>query len=197
VTPPAGRAPRADAVRNRRRILDAAEAVLAEDGLSAPVAAIARRAGLGVGSVYRAFPTKEDLYAAIVVEHVRRLAGEATGLAGTGEPAAVLVAFLRRVMDEGGVTKAVAQALVAAGVDPKEATRASGATDELRAAVGDLLAPAQADGSVRRDLTAGDVLALLAATHQAAPDDPAARSRLVDVVLDGLGQPSGRTTTSS
>src|SRR5829696_9880810 len=77
------RALRADAERNRRRILDAARSVFAEHGLGVGVDAVARAAGVGVGTIYRRFPTKQDLLAAVVEDGILRLADAIDEIAAT------------------------------------------------------------------------------------------------------------------
>ena len=83
---PGPRRLRADARRNRQRVLDAATAAFATEGVAVPVDEIARRAGVGAGTVYRHFPTKEALVEAIVLSRVEWLIGEARVLAGTDDP---------------------------------------------------------------------------------------------------------------
>jgi len=87
---------RADAARNRAAILETAYEVFAEQGLAVPIDEIARRAGVGAGTVYRHFPTKDALFRAIVVDRVERMVEHAEGLAAEREPGEALFAFLRR-----------------------------------------------------------------------------------------------------
>lgn len=88
---------RADARRNRQRILDAARAAFAEAGRAVPLDEIAARAGVGPGTVYRHFPTKEALFQAVVAERVGDLVAEAQRLAGANDPGAAFFAFLSRL----------------------------------------------------------------------------------------------------
>src|SRR5262245_60355099 len=88
-----GRALRADARRNRQRVLEVAFAVFAAEGLAVPVHEIARRAGLGTGTVSRHFPTKEALFQAVFLDRVERLADRARMLAEAGDPGAAFVEF--------------------------------------------------------------------------------------------------------
>ena len=85
---------RADAERNRRRLLDAAVEVFAEQGLAASTAEIARRAGVGHGTVFRRFPTKDDLVAAIVVDRLGEITGKATALLADAPPEGAVLAFM-------------------------------------------------------------------------------------------------------
>lgn len=178
---------RADARRNRERLLAAAEEVLADEGLAAPIDTIARRAGVGVGTVYRHFPTKEALLEAIVVQRFQRLAGETRAMVDAPDPGAAFFGFLTRVLEEAAAKKAFAEPLASSGVDLEAATSHVG--KELMEVMGTLLARAQESGAVRDDLTPDDLLALLVgATHIAehTTRNPTTRSRALTVVFDGL-----------
>ncbi|GHJ44267.1 putative transcriptional regulatory protein TetR [Catellatospora sp. TT07R-123] len=150
---------RADARRNRERVLAVAYEVFAAEGLSVPIDEIARRAGVGAGTVYRHFPTKETLYEAIVLDRVDRLVGRARDLAAVADPAEAFYGFFAFMTDEGATDKGLADALAGAGFDI-EAT-APGAEQSFMDAIGTLLARAQAAGVVRADLTAADVKTLM------------------------------------
>jgi AcrR family transcriptional regulator len=183
---------RADARRNRARILEVAEAVFAAQGLSASTEAIAREARVGIGTVFRHFPTKEALLEAVFAEHLRRLADDARGLSEADDAGAALVAFLARVVDRSATKNALAAALGDAGVDvsgPVKAVRR-----ELRDAIGKLLHRAQDDGSVRADVSVAEVLALLLGATLAAQElgpRAASRRRIVQVIADGLRPQAG------
>src|SRR5579859_3112251 len=110
---------RADAERNRQRVLEVAQAVFAAEGLAVPIDEIARRAGLGVGTLYRHFPTKEALFEAIVIDRMGALVDADAGEA--------FFAVLGRVIEEGAVKKDFIDALSAMSTDVK---RALGATKE-------------------------------------------------------------------
>src|ERR1700686_2452040 len=85
---------RPDAVKNRQSILEAAEAIFATEGLSVPIDTVAERAGVGVGTLYRHFPTKEALFEAIVIDRFEYLLGVAKASAGDDEPGPALFSFL-------------------------------------------------------------------------------------------------------
>lgn len=178
---------RADARRNRTRVLEAAEEVLAERGLGAAMSAIAARAGVGVGTIYRHFPTKEALYQAIVVERLHRLADEAGRLSTADDPGTAFFDFFARVVDESAAKKTYADALAEAGVDVKAA--ASGVGQQISGAIELLLTRAQRAGAVRDDVTMPELAALLtgtamAAEHSAWGED--LRRRTLTIVFDGL-----------
>src|SRR4051812_12105444 len=108
---------RSDAVRNRSKVLAAAEVVLGEQGLAARMDEIARRAGVGVGTVYRHFATKEALYAAIVSARVDLLLQEAARLRADAEPQTAFFTFFSKIVADAAGKKALTDALQGAGVD--------------------------------------------------------------------------------
>ncbi len=179
------RPPRADAARNRQRVLDVAQAVFAADGLAVPIDVIARRAGLGVGTLYRHFPTKEALFSAIVVERMDRLSADARALAGARDAGEAFFGFLARLLDEGAAKKDLAHALAGSGFELTVARQRR----QVRAAVRTLLTRAQRSAAVRRDVDVDEVLALVKGTFVAVDargGSPRARSRLLAVLCDGL-----------
>ena len=175
---------RADAVRNRARILEAAEAVFASEGIEAPVDAIAEKAGVGVGTLYRHFPTKEQLCEAILLERLAALAEDARALAGAEDPAAAFFGFLAHVVEQAAFKRDLLVAVMGAGLAFE--VSAAGVKDELRAAVGELLGRAQEAGAVRADVTPDMVMALVGATCQAAANDDCSGTDLLTIVCDGL-----------
>src|SRR5215472_10276512 len=101
------RTPRADARRNRSRVLEAAIAAFAAEGLSVPVHEIARRAGVGTGTVSRHFPTKESMFEAIISSIGERLVALARQLLDTEEPGMALFEFLAAMVEEGAANRAL------------------------------------------------------------------------------------------
>jgi AcrR family transcriptional regulator len=178
---------RADAARNRERILETAEAVLATQGLSTPIDDIAREAGVGIGTVYRHFPTKEALFEAVVVNRVQRLIDEAEALADADDPGEAFFAMLEYWVVRGTAHKALVEGLADSGFDVKAAT--AGAKQQLHRAMALLLERAQAAGDVRTDVDIDDVMALIAGACHAsvyAGLDADAQARTVAVLSDGL-----------
>jgi AcrR family transcriptional regulator len=178
---------RADAVRNRECVLASAEAVLARDGLSASMRAIAADAGVGLGTIYRNFPTQEALYQAIIVRRTKGLLGEAAELAGAPDPEQAFFGYFTRVVENAMRTKAIADVLVRAGIDPKSGM--AGVGDDMRHAVEVLLGRAQQAGGVRPDLRMPEVMAILTATCLAAEYsqwDTELRTRTLAIVFDGM-----------
>ncbi|MCW2874714.1 TetR/AcrR family transcriptional regulator [Actinacidiphila oryziradicis] len=177
---------RADARRNRARILEVAEAVFAERGTSVSTEEIARVAGVGIGTVFRHFPTKEALLEAVFTSHLRRLADEAEALAAADDPGRAFFAYFARVV-ESATKNAFAAALAAAGIDVSH-TRGQVGVD-LRRALEGLLTRAQRAAAVRDDIGAPEVLALLVGASRAveqAGADLDVRARALGVILDGL-----------
>ncbi len=158
---------RADARRNLDRLLEAASECFAEQGADASVDEIARRAGIGHATVFRRFPTKEALLEAVVRERIRELAEAAESALAEPEPGAAFDGFFRLA--------AQAYARNRVLVERFDSCVESHETAALEVAVGRLVRQAQRAGTLRRDVTARDVLELV----------PAA-SRHPDVILDGL-----------
>ncbi|HEU0113533.1 MAG TPA: TetR/AcrR family transcriptional regulator [Thermomicrobiales bacterium] len=178
---------RADARRNRARLLAAAEALFAAEGSGVSIDEIARRAGVGIGTVYRHFPTKEILFAAVVRERLERLAADARHLLAADDPGQAFFAFFRSLVEAGATKKDLADALSGAGVDI--ASQTADLATELREALAELLTRAQRAGAVRHDIDAADLDALLAGVLLALDHrrgDTALRERMIAVVIDGL-----------
>jgi AcrR family transcriptional regulator len=150
---------RADARRNRARVLEVAHQVFETEGLAVPVDEVARRAGVGIGTVYRHFPTKEALFEAILVHRVEQLVAEAKALAEAEDAGAAFFGFYRSMIRRLVGNKALGEALSAAGRDLMEITATAG--QELRAAQDQLLYRAQQAGAVRADITGDDLKAIL------------------------------------
>jgi AcrR family transcriptional regulator len=181
---------RADARRNRARVLEAAEAVFAARGTSASTEEIARRAGVGIGTVFRHFPTKEALLEAILVDRMTRLAEEAESLSAASEPGAALLALFSRMVEKSAAKQTYANALAEAGHDAKSATAEVGG--RVLAALGALLVRAQEAGSIRGDIGVRELIALVVGASRAAEHagpDGDVRARMLRVVFDGLRPP--------
>ena len=179
---------RADARRNRERILRTAQQLFATEGLGVSLDEIARRAGVGPGTVHRHFPAKEALYLAVATDMLKRLVAEAEVLVATDDPAAVFT-LLSRMMATGAENAAVKSALAAAEFDLR--TAAPDVAADLTRHVADLLDRAHAAGAVRHDLTADDVMALVAGAFSAIRHANAETSRkrsahIAQIILDGL-----------
>ncbi len=182
---------RSDAVRNRERILDAADEVFSAEGLSAPIDTVAEHAGVGVGTVYRHFPAKEDLFEAIVMTRLGGLLELARTEASAGLPGEALFSFVQEFARQASAKHDLFDALGAAGIDLK--TRCADKLDEMKACVAVLLTRAQAAGVVRNDTSVDELIGLVVGTCQAAAHarlGSEARDRMVGVVCDGIRAPS-------
>jgi len=177
---------RADARRNRARVLEAAEAVLARDGSAASIRAVAQQAGVGLGTIYRHFPTREALYEAILVDRLQRLAERSAALRKAEDAGAAFFGFFTEIVDNASRMKAMADALADAGIDVKSGMSEAGSA--VRSAVEALLVRAQQAGAVRQDMRLPELLALLGAVCMAAERnqwEPELRDRTLRVVFDG------------
>lgn len=176
---------RADAQRNRRRILEAAEEVFAKDGIGVPVGVVAERAGVGVGTLYRHFPTKEALFEAIVLTRLDDLVAAAQAESDE-DPTDVFFGFLGKMAAQVSLKHDLFDALAAAGFDVK--SRSAGRVQQLQEALDRLLQRAVQAGGVRGDVSIEQVMGLvigacLVKRPGAGDGDP---SLLVHVVCDGL-----------
>lgn len=182
---PVERKPRADAERNRARILEVAKAAFARSGVEASLDEIARAAGVGSGTLYRHFPTRDALLEAVYRTEVGKLAAAGQELAGGHPPPEALRAWLLLFVDYIAAKKIIAPALstlVQCHPAVMEATRAQ-IHDTMRA----LVRRAVDSGDVRPDLDPVDLLtAIVGVAHvPAVPDWQQTARRLVDILLAG------------
>jgi AcrR family transcriptional regulator len=186
---------RADAQRNRARILETAFAAFAADGLGVSVHEIARRAGVGTGTVSRHFPTKNALIEAIIVDRAGNLMSQARALsaADDGDPAAAFFGFFATLVTEMAADRGLADALAGSGIDLEATVTGSGY--DVTGMLGDLLARAQAGGAIRPDASLADVKALMSGCLY---DDPTlapapAAGTTATVTTAGAGAPAAGT----
>jgi len=183
------RKPRADAIRNRERVLEAAKAVFSQGGPEASLEAVARHAGVGIGTLYRHFPTREALYEAVYRREVEQLVELARHLVETKiAPVEALRRWLRAGVEFMATKKGMAAALATAARGSPELMAYS--LDRLTRAVGELLQRAAAAGEVRADIEPEDLLRALVGmcyAHDGTGWQPKVL-RLVDVFIDGLRQ---------
>ncbi|MEU6990163.1 helix-turn-helix domain-containing protein [Streptomyces sp. NPDC046465] len=177
---------RADAQRNRDKILVAAVRVFTEEGLDAHFERIAREAGVGTGTLYRNFPNREVLIEAAYRNEVARLCDAVPGLLATMPPREALRDWMGRFIDYATAKLGMAEALravVASGGDPYAHSR-----DLIQAAISRLMAAGTEAGVLRTDIRPTDMFAALAgiALTSAKPDQRDQAERLLDLTLDGL-----------
>lgn len=179
---------RADARRNRDRIVAAAQGLVVEEGVDVPLEDVARRAGVGIGTLYRRFPDRESLLRAVAEESLRRLVDMAE-TASREEPDAwhALCRFLR-------ASSELRLGLLPAKLEPHvhQKLRTGGDLAEMRqkviALVLEMTERAQADGALREDVGPGDIAVLMTLDVYAPAGfaDGRALARVVEIMLDGL-----------
>ena len=186
---PAGgpRPMRADAQRNYARLLDAARAAFLERGADdVSLEEIARRAGVGIGTLYRHFPTRQALLEAVYRDQVDTLSARAEELLRTESPEEALAEWMRALLEFSSTKRSMTSALLATlGTDSE---LLSACVTVIRTAAESLLARAQQAGVVRPDADAGDLMRLVHAVNIAtekAPD-PGQADRMLALILDGL-----------
>jgi AcrR family transcriptional regulator len=172
---------RSDAERNRRRLLDAAEELFRTRGLDVGVGEIAERAGIGRGTLFRNFPTKEDLIAAIVVERMHEAAARGHELQGADDPSEALFVFLEYMAGTQQVNRGLFEAIADTWLANEEIR--AGHTEIVEALEG-LLDRAQAVGAVRPDVGAMDLLFMLKGVCEAATALSQTEPRIVERHLD-------------
>ena len=182
---------RADAQRNREKLLVAAVDAFTREGPDVTLESVAKAAGVGIGTLYRHFPTRESLVEAAYRNELSRLCDAAPELAGTLPPDRALRAWMDRFLDYMTTKHGMADALravIASGGNPYAHSR-----DRMITALGGLLTAGVSAGVIRPDVAVDDVLVALSGVTLAAgkPDQRAQAGRLLDLLLDGLRAPGG------
>jgi AcrR family transcriptional regulator len=191
------RKPRADALRNRDRLLDAARTVFSAGGPEASLEAVARTAGVGIGTLYRHFPTREALFEAVYRHEVEQLADLAERLKKQARPIEALRQWLRSIIKFVATKKGMSTALALAIA--KDSDLVSYSSDRLTRAIGLLLEQAIAAGEIRSDVSPEDLLRAIVGmcyTH----DQPGWQKnvpRLVDIFVDGLRNQRAKRRTET
>src|SRR5579872_4677556 len=180
------RKPRADAVRNRERVLEAAKAVFSAGGAEASLEAVARHAGVGIGTLYRHFPTREALFEAVYRREVEQLGDLAEQLKKEADPVDALRQWMHANVQLVATKKGMLAALEIAVHGSPELYAYT--FDKLTKAVGALLDRAIAAGEIRDDISAEDFLrALIGMCYSYdRPGWQSAVFRLIDVFVNGL-----------
>lgn len=178
---------RADARRNHDRLVGEARRSFAEHGTDASLEDIARRAGVGIGTLYRHFPNRAALMNAIFQDALSSLLDRSRELAGADRPCGALVEWLGAIVTHAGEYRGLARALMSASRD--ETSALVQCHLPLREAGAGLLRRAQESGSVRADVSIDDLLQLtnaIALAAEQSPDDPELAERLLRLTLRGL-----------
>lgn len=178
---------RADARRNHQRLLSEARAAFAEHGTDTSLEDVARRAGVGIGTLYRHFPTRHALLSAVFEDAVSDLLARSEELLDAPQPCTALVEWLRAIITHAGEYRGLARALMSASRDDSSAL--ARCSRPMHAAGTELLARAQAAGAVRTGVSIDDLLQLtnaIALAAEESPDDPQLADRLLTLTLRGL-----------
>ena len=184
------RKPRADSLRNREQLIAAARSAFRERGADVPLEEIARSAGVGIGTLYRHFPTRPALLAAVYRREVEQLGVAADRLLAERPPGDALEAWLQRLVDYMATKRVIAPALQAS---PGGDATVSAAGPSMLAAMNRLVEAAVASGDIRADLTPGDLLRLLAGVGVGydQPGWAASARRLISILMAGLRAGAG------
>ena len=188
-SPPPERRPRADAARNRARILAAARALFAERGIEVQLPEVARVAGVGIGTVYRHFPAHTDLVEAAAEHRFAEIEDFArTECLQRAEPGQALACYLHHVGEvlaaDRGLSASIEVVRQSVGSEPRGVSRA-----RLESVVGELIARDRAAGAVRDDCTVGDVYMIVGAVSATIRTGAGDWRRLLDITLGGLRPP--------
>jgi AcrR family transcriptional regulator len=176
---------RADARRNREQVLAAAREAFAASGFSVPLDEIAARAGVGPGTVYRHFPTKEALFEVVITARLEDLAADLRRRLEDADPGAAFFGFLIRMRDEATAKRDMPDALAVPGA----------LRDEFSTALAELLARAQRAGAVRDGLQVSDLIRLFKGAfasindQSAGPPSRQATDLIFTILSDGLRPP--------
>jgi AcrR family transcriptional regulator len=176
---------RADAQRNRQRILQAAEAVFAEHGPHASTEVVAQRAGVAIGTVFKHFPTKADLLRALMKRLLQQLTDEAGMLVEQGDPTRALQEFFAHLVERTAANRSVVGLLASEGFEAPIA----GAVESLTDVVQQLLQHGQRAGAIRAEVRVDEVMALLVSACQGAMHggwNPDLRQRTLAIIFAGL-----------
>ena len=186
------RKPRADRVRNRERVLEAAKAVFADGGPGGSLEAVAQKAGVGIGTLYRHFPTREALFEAVYRREVEQLVELAGRMSADLPPVDALRRWMHANVEFVATKKGMSMALAVAVHAGSDLTMYS--MDRLGRALDPLRRRAVAAGAIRADITTEDIMRTvvgLCYTHDK-PGWTVHVLRLVDVFLDGMRCGAGR-----
>ncbi|WP_052863848.1 TetR/AcrR family transcriptional regulator [Streptomyces niger] len=178
---------RADARRNYERLLAEARTAFTERGTDASLEDIARRAGVGIGTLYRHFPNRTALMGAVFQCEVDTLLARARDLGDAPQPCAALVEWLRAIITHASTYRGLSRALMAAPAD--ESSGLARCSRPMREAGSVLLTRAQESGAVRPDVDIRDLMQLtngIALAAEESPDDPELADRLLTLTLTGL-----------
>jgi AcrR family transcriptional regulator len=180
------RKPRADSARNRQLLIDAAKAGFSEAGLNVSLEEIARRAGVGIGTLYRHFPTREAVVEAVYRREVEQLAQSVPKLLETSPAAEALHQWMHLFVDYIATKRIIAPSLATAAARTPALYTTS--LELITGAISTLVKRAIASGDVRKDIDPSDLLRAMVGVSYGNPDAgwEASARRLIDILMDGL-----------
>ena len=180
------RTPRADSARNRQLLIDGAKAGFAQVGLNVSLEEIARRAGVGIGTLYRHFPTREAVVEAVYRREVEHLAEAVPQLLQTSPAGEALHKWMHLFVDYIATKRIIAPSLAATAARRSALQTTSG--ELITSAISTLVKRAIAGGDVRKDIDPSDLLRALVGVSYSNPDVgwEASARRLIDILMDGL-----------
>ena len=182
---PVERKPRTDALRNRERILEVAKEAFTRDGAATSLDDIAKQAGVGAGTLYRHFPTRDALIEAVYRSEVEKLAGAARGFIAVMSPIEALRAWLLLFVDYVAAKHIIAPALNSVAGGPSRLYE--GSRSLVQGAIEELVKRAKKSGDVRRDINASDLLrAVIGVSYVGSGGDwQQSAKRLVEILIAG------------
>jgi AcrR family transcriptional regulator len=187
------RKPRADGLRNRERLIDVAKLAFAEIGPNVSLEEIARRAEVGIGTLYRHFPTRDDIIAAVYRREVTQLADAAKRLIETRPAGEALHEWLRLFVDYIDTKKVIAPALASMAGGTSALYESS--IELMKGAIADLVENAIAAGDIRPDVESFDLVQALGSFAMGVSTSPGWETRtlrLIDILMDGLRASSSK-----
>jgi AcrR family transcriptional regulator len=181
---------RADAARNRDMVLKTAYETFASEGIAVPLDEIARRAGVGAGTIYRHFPTKDDLFRAVIADRIGHIVTDGRALLDGLDTGEAVFTFLRLlVLRWGAEDRGLVEAFAGAGLDWVSA--GPDAEADFLALLSDLLDAAQRAGTVRTDVTVTQVKTLMVGCQAMQSYNSDIADQVTEIVLQGLRPRSG------
>ncbi|AOS61280.1 TetR/AcrR family transcriptional regulator [Actinoalloteichus hymeniacidonis] len=184
-TPGASRPLRADARRNREQLIQVARALFSEQGIGAPLDTVATRAGVGPGTLYRHFPTRQALLDAVFRDRIETLSRQARELLDAPSPGAALREWLRMALADAGAIHSLTNSASITFQD-EESGHEMSCNELLHRAAGSLLARAQQAGEIRADLTTPELINLVAGILAVTEDHTGDRTKRSQAVMDRM-----------
>jgi AcrR family transcriptional regulator len=186
------RKPRADGARNRQLLIDAAKAGFADVGMNVSLEEIARRASVGIGTLYRHFPSREAVLEAVYRRAVEQLAGSVPHLLEMWTPGEALHKWMHLFVDYIATKRLIAPSL--GPLTGRSSALYATSSELITGAISTLVKRAVASGDVRKDIVPSDLLRAMIGVSYQNPDAgwEASARRVIDLLMDGLRRADGR-----